>query len=172
MSNPRPDAAVHGHGEQAHYHSHGAVKNTGNTAHVTDPVCGMQADPATSKHRLEHNGQTFHFCSAGCRAKFEGDPGKYLAPRTSETEPAPRGVIYTCPMHPQIRQSGPGNCPICGMALEPLQVAPKARPNPELQDMQRRLWIGLAACRTRDFQPVDFAAGVTGTLMAGKTGLG
>ncbi|MDR3532286.1 MAG: heavy metal translocating P-type ATPase [Rhodopila sp.] len=108
-----------------------------------DPVCGMKVDPATSKHRLEHNGQTFHFCSAGCRGMFEGDPDKYLAPRMSETEPAPRGVIYTCPMHPQIRHPGPGNCPICGMALEPLQVAAETGPNPELVDMTRRFWIGL-----------------------------
>jgi Cu+-exporting ATPase len=143
MSNPRLDAADHGHDEQPLYHSHGTVKNSGNSTHVTDPVCGMKVDPATSKHRLEHNGQTFHFCSGGCRVMFEGDPDKYLAPRMSETEPAPRSVIYTCPMDPQIRRPGPGNCPICGMALEPLQVAAETGPNPELVDMTRRFWIGL-----------------------------
>nr|WP_198380393.1 heavy metal translocating P-type ATPase [Roseomonas sp. KE2513] len=112
---------------------------------VTDPVCGMRVDPATSKHRLEHGGTTFHFCSAGCRSKFEADPEKYLRPRTA-IQPAvvPKGTIYTCPMHPQVRQEGPGNCPICGMALEPLEVTAEAGPNHELIDMTRRMWIGLA----------------------------
>ena len=87
---------------------------------VTDPVCGMKVDQATSKHRLEHGGTTFHFCSAGCRAKFVADPAKYLhpgPPGAAEGAPAPPGTIYICPMHPQVRQVGPGNCPICGMAL-------------------------------------------------------
>ncbi|WP_268921293.1 heavy metal translocating P-type ATPase [Siccirubricoccus phaeus] len=111
---------------------------------VTDPVCGMKVDPATSEHRAEHHGQTFHFCSAGCRAKFEANPEKYLKP---EKEAAPtaaqKAAIYTCPMHPEIRQQGPGNCPICGMALEPLEVTAEAAPNEELADMTRRFWVGL-----------------------------
>jgi Cu+-exporting ATPase len=112
---------------------------------VTDPVCGMKVDPATSKHRLEHGGTTFHFCSAGCRTKFEADPEKYLKPKEAAPAAAPRkGTIYTCPMHPQIRQEGPGSCPICGMALEPLEVTAEAAPNHELADMNRRFWIGLA----------------------------
>src|SRR5215210_1994836 len=97
---------------------------------VTDPVCGMKVDPATSKHRLEHHGQTFHFCSAGCRTKFEADPDKYLRPeKATAPTAAQRAAIYTCPMHPEIRQQGPGNCPICGMALEPLEVTAEAAPN-------------------------------------------
>jgi Cu+-exporting ATPase len=108
---------------------------------VTDPVCGMKVDVATSQHRLEHGGTTFHFCSARCRTKFEADPDKYLKP---EKAAAPKAGIYTCPMHPEIRQQGPGTCPICGMALEPLEVTAEAEPNPELIDMTRRFWIGLA----------------------------
>jgi len=112
---------------------------------VTDPVCGMKVEPATSKHRLEHGGTTFHFCSAGCRAKFEADPDKYLRPETAAAPTAAqKAAVYTCPMHPEIRQQGPGNCPICGMALEPLEVTAEAAPNHELADMTRRFWIGLA----------------------------
>lgn len=132
----------HQHGPGCH-HSHGAMAAT--DGKVTDPVCGMKVDPTTSKHRLEHGGTTYHFCSSGCRTKFEADPGKYLAPKVA-TAPttAPQGAIYTCPMHPQVRQEGPGNCPICGMALEPLEVTAEAGPNHELIDMTRRMWIGLA----------------------------
>jgi P-type Cu+ transporter len=108
---------------------------------VLDPVCGMSVDPATSKHRFEHHGQTFHFCCAGCRTKFAADPAKYLEKR--EPPPAmPAGTIYICPMHPEIRQEGPGSCPICGMALEPEVASLDAAPNPELADMTRRFWIG------------------------------
>ncbi len=108
---------------------------------VLDPVCGMTVDPATAKHRFEHDGQAYYFCGAGCRFKFAADPGKYLHPATPP--PANADAIYTCPMHPQIRQRGPGACPICGMALEPLNAA-DASPNAELIDMTRRFWIGLA----------------------------
>nr|WP_254452782.1 heavy metal translocating P-type ATPase [Roseicella sp. DB1501] len=105
----------------------------------------MKVDPATSKHRLEHGGTTFHFCSAGCRTKFEADPNKYLKPeKAAAPTAAQKAAIYTCPMHPEIRQQGPGNCPICGMALEPLEVTAEAAPNHELIDMTRRFWIGLA----------------------------
>lgn len=87
---------------------------------VVDPVCGMSVDPATSQHQFEHHGQTYHFCSAGCRSKFEAEPRKYLErAKTDPDAPVPEGTIYTCPMHPEIRQIGPGSCPICGMALEP-----------------------------------------------------
>jgi P-type Cu+ transporter len=109
-----------------------------------DPVCGMSVDPATSTHRSEHRSQTFHFCSAGCRTKFEADPGKYLNNTKDEMKEAevPAGTIYTCPMHPEIRQVGPGTCPICGMALEPEVASLDIAPNPELVDMTRRFWIG------------------------------
>ncbi|MCG7361300.1 heavy metal translocating P-type ATPase [Roseomonas sp. ACRSG] len=104
----------------------------------------MVVDPAKTPHHAHHGGAAFHFCSAGCKSKFEGDPGKYL---TAEKAAAPtateKATIYTCPMHPEVRQQGPGNCPICGMALEPLEVTAEAAPNAELADMTRRFWIGL-----------------------------
>ena len=110
-----------------------------------DPVCGMKVDPGTSKHRHEHERQLFHFCSDRCRAKFVADPGAYLRPAAVRTPPSvPKGAIFTCPMHPQIRQEGPGSCPICGMALEPLEITADAGPNSELIDMTRRFWGGLA----------------------------
>jgi Cu+-exporting ATPase len=131
----------HGH---AHDHGHAAHATADGSPDVIDPVCGMKVDPAISPHRLLHAGRTFHFCCAGCRAKFEADPAKYLTPQASNPAPvAAKGTIYTCPMHPQIQQEGPGSCPICGMALEPLTAAPEAGPNVERLDMQRRLWIGL-----------------------------
>jgi len=109
-----------------------------------DPVCGMTVDPHTAKHRAEHAGRTYYFCAAGCRTKFLADPAKYLNPAEATAEPVPEGTIYTCPMHPEIRQIGAGPCPICGMALEPDIITADAAPNPELADMTRRLWIGLA----------------------------
>ncbi|HQT65855.1 MAG TPA: HAD-IC family P-type ATPase, partial [Acidocella sp.] len=108
-----------------------------------DPVCGMKVNPATSKHSFEHGRTIFHFCSAGCQAKFEAEPDKYLTPKTVPPGPAKAGVIYTCPMHSQIRHEGPGNCPICGMTLEPLVASATSAPNGELADMTRRFWIGL-----------------------------
>ena len=108
---------------------------------VLDPVCGMTVDPHTAKLRADHRGHTYYFCSAGCRTKFVADPQKYLGER--EPEPVAEGTTYTCPMHPEIRQVGPGSCPICGMALEPEIATPDTGPNPELVDMTRRFWIGL-----------------------------
>lgn len=112
-------------------------------ATVRDPVCGMTVNPATSRHRFDHGGETFHFCSAGCKTRFATAPKAYLEPRPAKPD-APEGTIYTCPMHPEIRQVGPGSCPICGMALEPELASLDAPPNPELADMTRRFWIGLA----------------------------
>lgn len=109
---------------------------------VKDPVCGMDVDPVTTKHKTEHNGAAFFFCSASCRTKFEADPAKYLA-NVAKASVVDDGAVYTCPMHPEVRQVGPGSCPICGMALEPLKVSAEAGPNPELADMTRRFWIGL-----------------------------
>jgi P-type Cu+ transporter len=109
---------------------------------VKDPVCGMSVDPHTSKHS-EYAGQTYYFCSNGCRTKFVADPQKYLMPEAAKAASVPPGAIYTCPMHPEIRQEGPGFCPICGMALEPLLVTDDSGPNHELADMTRRFWIGL-----------------------------
>jgi len=116
----------------------------GSNQAVHDPVCGMTINPNTSRHRYEFKGQNYYFCSAGCRAKFTADPRKYLVGlQTSKTEAAPEGAIYTCPMHPQIRQVGPGSCPICGMALEPEVVSAEPARNPEIVDMTRRFWVGL-----------------------------
>ncbi len=104
----------------------------------------MAVDPHTARHRAEHGGKTYYFCSAGCRTKFVADPAKYLGERTAAAAPTKPGTIYTCPMHPQIRQVGPGSCPICGMALEPEVPTEEAEPNHELIDFTRRFWIGLA----------------------------
>ncbi len=115
-----------------------------NVVAVRDPVCGMRVDPATAKHQLEHHGHSFYFCSAGCREKFAADPRAYLDKQPNKPAAvAPAGTLYTCPMHPEIRKDHPGDCPICGMALEPL--APTAQPteNQELRDMRRRFWGAL-----------------------------
>src|ERR1700729_612890 len=125
-----------------------------------DPVCGMSVDPTTAKHRAEHGGKAFFFCSGGCRGKFVADPARFLAepthaPASSAHEhshypaaalppkPALEGAIYICPMHPQIRQDHPGNCPICGMALEPEVATEATGPSAELIDMTRRFWVAL-----------------------------
>lgn len=105
---------------------------------VRDPVCGMMVDPATTMFKTVKERETYYFCSERCRAKFAADPSTYGAPG-----PVAGGAIYTCPMHPQIRQTGPGNCPICGMTLEPLTVTPETSPSPEMIDMSRRFWIAL-----------------------------
>ncbi len=107
-----------------------------------DPVCGMSVDPKAGKPQADYQGTTYHFCCNGCRGKFLADPQKYLGKR--EAEPVIAGATYTCPMHPKIRQIGPGACPICGMALEPEIATADSGPNPELADMTRRFWIGLA----------------------------
>jgi len=112
-----------------------------------DPVCGMTVDPAKAKHRAEHAGHSYLFCSARCREKFMADPARYTI-----ASPRPRGpiavaageVLWTCPMHPQIVRQEPGNCPICGMALEPMTPAADDAANPELRDMSRRFWAGVA----------------------------
>src|SRR5207247_6731216 len=100
--------------DPAHAHSHDQPADG-----VLDPVCGMTVDPHATPHRHSHHGRTYYFCSAGCRTKFAADPDKYLSPAERAAAPVAAGTIYTCPMHPQIRQASPGACPICGMALEP-----------------------------------------------------
>ncbi|HVT54767.1 MAG TPA: heavy metal translocating P-type ATPase, partial [Xanthobacteraceae bacterium] len=122
-----------------HEHAHCHHENAGHAA--IDPVCGMKVDPHNAKHRAEHHGHTFYFCSAKCREKFLADSEKYLSPQ--EATPVPEGAEYTCPMHPEIRQIGPGACPICGMALEPVLASADTGPNPALLDMKRRFWIAL-----------------------------
>ena len=131
---------------EPHYlddHAGAAALQAGSAPLAQDPVCGMDVDPHAARHRASHAGRTYHFCSARCRERFVADPAKFLAAEATKPEPVPEGTIYTCPMHPEIRQVGPGSCPICGMALEPVMVTADAGPNPELVDMTRRFWIGL-----------------------------
>lgn len=122
-------------------HSHGKnVRSSEGSA--IDPVCGMTVEIETAIHIAEHKSHNYYFCGAGCKTKFIANPNKYLEASAKEAEPVIEGTIYTCPMHPQIQQVGPGSCPICGMALEPLVVTADSGPNHELADMTRRLWIG------------------------------
>jgi Cu+-exporting ATPase len=101
----------------------------------------MTVNPATTAHHATHQGTEYHFCSARCRERFIAEPQKYLSPEPKVAEiAAPAGTIYTCPMHPQIRQEGPGTCPICGMALEPEMPSLEDEDNPELRDFTRRFW--------------------------------
>ena len=119
-----------------------ACHHQSDAAGVTDPVCGMTVDPATAKHSAEFEGETFHFCCAGCRDKFLSAPAAWRDGTPPPAAPAPEGTLYTCPMDPEIVQEGPGTCPICGMALEPMGIPDPDRPNEELIDMTRRFWIG------------------------------
>jgi P-type Cu+ transporter len=150
----------HAHGADAHAgHHHGAGEtaasccgghhdNKQGDAEKTpavvaiDPVCGMSVTIATARHRFSYRGQDYFFCGTRCRERFEAEPEKFLQPKKPEPE-APAGTIYTCPMHPEVRQVGPGSCPICGMALEPEQISLDDAPDPELIDMTRRFWIAL-----------------------------
>jgi len=121
---------------------HGTAVTNSNPA--IDPVCRMNVDIGNAKHIAKHEGTDYYFCSTGCKSKFDADPDRYLEPR-SEPEPAPPGTIYTCPMHPEIVQEGPGTCPKCGMALEAMGIPTgEEGPNPELVDFTRRFWVGLA----------------------------
>jgi Cu+-exporting ATPase len=106
-----------------------------------DPVCGMKVDPGAGRPTATHEGHTYYFCSVGCQTKFNADPKRYLT-KQDAPKPLPKGTLYTCPMHPEIVQEGPGHCPICGMSLEPMGVPPEITDNPELRDFSRRLAIG------------------------------
>lgn len=110
---------------------------------VADPVCGMQVDPHTTPHRAEHAGRMHYFCSGHCRAKFVAGPAPYLVASTAVAAPTPAGTIYTCPMHPEVRQVGPGHCPKCGMALEPELPTPDEDDN-DLRALARRFFACLA----------------------------
>jgi len=142
-----------------HSHDHQSVRNDPSHARAVpdshappssgfalDPVCGMPLDISAAKYTHSYAGRRWYFCSRHCLDKFAAEPERYAK---AEGKPAPRpgatpGAIYTCPMHPEIRQTGPGNCPKCGMALEPVAPSADDRPNPELLDMARRFWVGLA----------------------------
>jgi Cu+-exporting ATPase len=100
----------------------------------------MQVDPLTTAHHATHAGADYHFCSGRCRERFLAEPARYLTPVAAPLAPLASGTIYTCPMHPQIRQQGPGTCPICGMALEPEMPSLEEEDNPELRDFSRRFW--------------------------------
>ncbi|MGE4373479.1 MAG: heavy metal translocating P-type ATPase [Xanthobacter sp.] len=121
---------------------HGASEHDA-SGQEKDPVCGMSVDPGTAKFTVTHDGKAFYFCCEGCKTKFEAAPQTYLSGSPPAAEPMPEGTIYTCPMDPEIRQIGPGICPICGMALEPEVVTLDEGPNEELVDMRRRFWWGL-----------------------------
>ena len=108
-----------------------------------DPVCGMCVAPANTPHHAEHGGQSYHFCSGGCRTKFVADPARYLGDQGQKQPQVAAGSIWTCPMHPEIRQDHPGACPICGMALEPAIAEVDSGSSAELLDMTKRLWIAL-----------------------------
>ena len=108
---------------------------------VKDPVCGMKVAPATTEFRFEHHKSTFYFCSPRCLESFKKSPSKFIEPpKNSEAKPK-AGVLYTCPMHPEVVKEGPGECPKCGMALEPVAVTAEEQTNPELIDMSRRFWV-------------------------------
>jgi Cu+-exporting ATPase len=138
-------ACCKGHDHHAaphdHSHHHGGASGT-----VKDPVCGMTVDPETAKFRATFEGETYHFCSESCLRKFTANPRDYLSTGQPSKAAAsvPEGTIFTCPMHPEVRQVGPGSCPICGMALEPEIVTADDGPSEELRDMSRRFRIGLA----------------------------
>jgi Cu+-exporting ATPase len=136
----------HAHHDHAHDHGHGHAHHPAPAdGKVIDPVCGMMVDPATTPHKTTLKGVEHYFCSAGCVVKFTKDPQRYLDPSSAPPpEPVPEGTMFTCPMHLEIQQIGPGTCPICGMALEPMLVTADAGPNEELIDMTRRFWAGLA----------------------------
>jgi P-type Cu+ transporter len=142
MSAPERDQ----HDHQHHHAEHGDAATIGLAAgQARDPVCGMTVDPKTAKYSQTRDGVRYFFCSAGCHDKFNADPTRYLTAYIAAPKPAaPKGVIYTCPMHPQIRRSEPGNCPICGMTLEPVGGSTETGRSPELIYMTRRFWFGAA----------------------------
>lgn len=110
---------------------------------LTDPVCGMKVDPATAKYSFEYKSGKYYFCCQRCQERFGAEPEKFLGPK-SEPEVMPEGTLYTCPMDPEIIRDHPTDCPICGMALEPMGVPPMdAGPNPELVDFTFRFGIGI-----------------------------
>ncbi len=121
---------------------------------VLDPVCGMKVDPARTPHRHDTGDAVYHFCSESCRRKFAADPDGYLnppgedpavlKPAMGSLPQAAEGAVWTCPMHPEVRRPGPDSCPICGMALEPLEPTLEESPNPELLDFTRRFWVAAA----------------------------
>ena len=130
------------HHDHSHHQSHATGSADATTA--KDPVCGMTVDLDAGKSSRVHNGETYHFCSPRCHDKFAADPESFLLEaHNDKNESPPKGAQYTCPMHPEILRDAPGDCPICGMALEPMGIpATDEGPNPELVDFKRRFLIG------------------------------
>ena len=140
-----PNHQHHGHRAQPAHAccGHGNPGASSIAAPAIDPVCGMTVDPQSAAGSHEHRGKTYYFCSKHCLHAFQADPGKYLAKAAPAAESAPAGAQYTCPMHPEILQDGPGSCPKCGMALVPIAGTGVADDS-ELRDLTRRLWAGVA----------------------------
>jgi Cu+-exporting ATPase len=133
-----------------------------NTLEAKDPVCGMTVDPSKAAGHFDYRGQTYHFCSKGCLERFRANPEQFLnlARAQPEKKAAPSDVEYTCPMHPEIRRRGPGTCPICGMALEPVTATLEEHPNEELEDMMRRFrWSLLLTLPILAFMISEFLPG-------------
>lgn len=169
MSIKQPDEHLH-----AHEHSHPETESADSAAMVDssklkDPVCGMNVTDQ-SLHRSVHMSRTFYFCGPKCKAKFDASPMQYMGKQAEQApalavEPVAAGTIYTCPMHPEIHQDLPGNCPKCGMTLEPVMPALEDEDNPELRDFQRRFWwtlpltgvVFLLAMAGHRFQWMDMA---------------
>ncbi len=127
---------------QEHHHAgHGQAASQGDSSLLKDPVCGMRVTEQ-SEQRQQHDGRFYYFCGARCKAKFIANPGQFIEPKpvVAQETPAPVGSIYTCPMHPEVRQDHTGDCPKCGMALEPELPSLDEEDNPELRDFQRRFW--------------------------------
>ena len=140
---------------------------------MKDPVCGMTVDPRTTSLCHEHAGTTYYFCSESCLRRFRESPEAFLQSAKATEVPAapgPAGVVYTCPMHPEIVRDGPGSCPICGMALEPRMVTLEEGPNPELIDMSRRFWVSLALTVPLLFVAMAPMAGVHLGPLDGRAG--
>lgn len=139
---------THSHADHSHvappHHTHGALPTVENSTPLKDPVCGMTVT-AQSQHHSDHMGRSFFFCGPKCKTKFDANPMQYMGSATdtpikTEVVPAAAGTIYTCPMHPEVRQDHPGNCPKCGMTLEPVMPTLEDDENPELRDFQHRFW--------------------------------
>ncbi|MDY5422348.1 heavy metal translocating P-type ATPase [Actinobacillus porcinus] len=126
---------IHSH----HHHGSHPPAEPASPKDLKDPVCGMTVTEQ-SEHKLTHEGRPYYFCSAKCQGKFAANPLQYLVSTAPEdTAPEPAGTIYTCPMHPEVQQDHPGNCPKCGMTLEPI-IPLDEEDNSELKDFQRRFW--------------------------------
>jgi len=162
MTNQAQDKGHHRHTAAGNCtgHSSAAASDAENATKVKDPVCGMTVDPAMTPHHAMQEGQDYHFCSDGCRAKFVADPGRYPRDKPGRVLEAATDAMWTCPMHPQIRRTGPGTCPICGMALEPEEPSLDDGPNPELVDFTRRTWV--AAFLTAPLLAISMVAEMLG----------